>query len=415
MPDELAIEVRGLVKRFRRQMLKSSYTTWKSLLLSPFRSPQPKEWVRVLEGIDFEVPRGRTLAIIGKNGSGKSTLLKILAGIYKPDAGQVRVEGRVSSLIELGAGFHPEFTGRENIFINGAILGLSRREIAERLEEIIAYSGLGEFIDAPVRTYSSGMYVRLGFAIAVNVDPDVLLVDEVLAVGDEAFSHKCEDKLIEFRRQGKTICLVTHDLTAVEKFADEVIWLHGGKIAARGEPLPVIDAYRQQVAREEDLVLKASEAARLKLERWGDGSVEITRVRMLDAQGRPKRVFMSGEAAAVEMDYQVRKPRERVVFGVAINTMGGLLCYGTNTRIDRVDWKDIPDTGRVRFECPRLELAQGSYKLDVAAHAPDGRAYDYIRGAIEFAVRSPVDDEGIYRPAHRWSIEPLEEGHDQRP
>ena len=408
MSSQPAIEVSDLVKRFRREMLVRDYGTWKSLMLRPFSRQRRRDLVTVLDGVSFAVHPGRTCAIIGQNGSGKSTLLKILAGIYKPDAGVVSVRGRVSSLIELGAGFHPEFSGRENVQLNATILGLSKKEIAERFDHIVAYSGLGEYIDAPVRTYSSGMYVRLGFSVAVNVDPDVLLVDEVLAVGDEAFAHKCEDKVNEFRRAGKTIVLVTHDLGAVEKYADEVIWLDGGCVAARGEPKPVIDAYRQKVAVQEDAIRRdqCQAEGELKQQRWGDGDVVIEAVRVLDAAGQHRAVFQHGEALSLELDYRQAKPTDDLVFGVALRTAQDVLCYGSNTHIDRAKLGQAPPAGTVRLTLERLDLVQGTYLLDVAAHAKDGRAYDYIKQITSFAVRSPVGDEGVFRPPHHWSLCP---------
>jgi ABC-type polysaccharide/polyol phosphate transport system ATPase subunit len=413
MSGQAAIEVSGLVKRFRREMLRRDYTTWKSLLLRPFQRRGPGDYLTVLDGVDLAVEPGRTLAIIGENGSGKSTLLKILAGIYKADQGSVVVRGRVSSLIELGAGFHPEFSGRENIFLNGTILGLNKKEIEQRFQDIVAYSGLGDFIEAPVRTYSSGMYVRLGFAVAVNVDPDVLLVDEVLAVGDEAFAHKCEAKLNQFRSEGKTIVLVSHDLIAVKKFADEVVWLDGGKVAARGEPAQVIDAYRQGVARREDQLGRERAAAQAELaakRRWGQGEVEITAVRLLDQGGQPHAVFTSGQPLIVEMDYRIKTPVDDLVFGVALTNSAGVLCYGGNTNVDGAELGSPPPAGTVRFAVSSLDLVQGGYSLDVAAHAADGRAYDYLTQVASFEVRGgPTGDEGVWRPPHAWSLEPLGE------
>ena len=408
MSANLAIEVEGLTKRFRREMLRRDYGTWKSLIIRPFTPKRDKDFITVLDGVDLMVKPGGTLAIIGQNGSGKSTLLKILAGIYKPDAGRVAVHGRVSSLIELGAGFHPEFTGRENVFINGTILGLSKKEINERFEQIVVYSGLGEYIDAPVRTYSSGMYVRLGFSVAVNVDPDVLLVDEVLAVGDEAFAHKCEDKINEFRRAKKTICLVTHDMGAVEKYADEVIWLDGGCIAAQGKPLRVIDAYRQKVAAEEDAIRRGECAPGQDMDgqRWGDGDVEISAVRLMSSEGKDKSVFQSGEGAVIELDYIQKRPPEDLVFGITVFNAQEVLCYGTNTQVERIDLSPYPKQGTVRIEIERLDLLQGTYFLDVAAHAKDGRAFDYITRILSFAVRSGTGEVGVFRPPHKWEVRP---------
>jgi len=402
------IEVAALTKRFRREMISSDYTTWKTLILRPFSRRREKDLVTVLAGVDLEVYAGRTLAVIGQNGSGKSTLLKILAGIYKPDGGQVSVRGRVASLIELGAGFHPEFTGRENIFLNGTILGLSKAEIAERLPSIISFSGLGEYIDAPGRTYSSGMYVRLGFSVAVNVDPDVLLVDEVLAVGDEAFAHKCEDKINQFRAAGKTICLVTHDMGAVEKYADHVVWLDGGVVAGQGSARRVIDAYRQKVATEEDAIRReeaVEDQAEAMTERWGDGRVVIEAVRLIGGDGRERAVIASGDSLTVEMDYHMQQPTSDLVFGVALTQSAERVCWGSNTKVDRAELGGLDPEGTVRCRLSRLDMVQGTYQVDVAAHAVDGRAYDYIKGVASFAVRSSVGDEGVFRPPHTWEAQ----------
>src|SRR2546422_2068938 len=239
-----AIEVRDVQKIYRRYGRRKQFATLKSALLSGslLRDLRPDQTFEALRVVTFDVRAGSTFGIVGRNGSGKSTMLKLIAGIGKPTAGAVHVDGRVSALIELGAGFHPEISGRENVYINGMMLGLSRREIARRFDDIVAFAELEPFIDAPVKTYSSGMYMRLGFAVAVNVDPDVLLVDEVLAVGDEAFTHKCLDKFAEFKRRGKTILLVTHALDLVHRFCDEALWLGDGLARAHGDPKRVVDA-----------------------------------------------------------------------------------------------------------------------------------------------------------------------------
>ncbi len=225
-----AIEVTNASKVYRRYSRRRQFSTLKSALLSRslIRNLRPDETFAAVSDMTFTVPRGRTLGVIGRNGSGKSTLLKLVAGITKPTNGSVSVNGRVSALIELGAGFHPEISGRENVFINGIMLGLTKREVARRFDEIVDFAEMKDFIDAPVKTYSSGMYMRLGFAVAIHVDPDVLLVDEVLAVGDEGFTHKCLDKFAEFKRRGKTILLVTHSLGLVERFCDDALWMDAG-------------------------------------------------------------------------------------------------------------------------------------------------------------------------------------------
>src|SRR5215207_4461093 len=249
-----AIEVSRVSKIYRRYSHRKQFATLKSALLSRslVRNLRPDETFTALNDITLTVPKGRTLGVIGRNGSGKSTLLKLVAGITKPSSGTVEVAGRISALIELGAGFHPEISGRENVFINGIMLGLTKREIQDRFDEIVDFAELREFIEAPVKTYSSGMYMRLGFAVAIHVNPDVLLVDEVLAVGDEGFTHKCLDKFAEFRRIGKTILLVTHSLNLVERFCDEALWLDNGKVRGSGDPVRVVGAYITDVGKSEE-------------------------------------------------------------------------------------------------------------------------------------------------------------------
>src|SRR5829696_9489074 len=258
-----AIEVRDVSKVYRRYGHRRQFATLKSAILSgSFVSDlTADETFEALKGVSFDVAKGRTYGIIGRNGSGKSTMLKCVAGISRPTRGTVTVNGRISALIELGAGFHPEISGRENVFINGIMLGLTKKEITKRFDEIVRFAELEDFIDAPVKTYSSGMYMRLGFAVAIHVDPDVLLVDEVLAVGDEGFTHKCLDKFGEFRRRGKTILLVTHSLGLVERLCDEALWLDGGVVRAHGDPKRIVDAYLMDVARSEGEALARTDAA----------------------------------------------------------------------------------------------------------------------------------------------------------
>src|ERR1051325_3755559 len=256
-----AIELAHVSKVYRRYSGRQ-FATLKSALLrrSLLRDLQPNEAFLALKDVSFTVAKGSTVGVIGRNGSGKSTALKLVAGITKPTSGTVRVDGRISALIELGAGFHPEISGRENVFINGIMLGLSKREIEERFDEIVEFAELRDFIEAPVKTYSSGMYMRLGFAVAIHVDPEVLLVDEVLAVGDEGFTHKCLDKFAEFRRRGRTILLVTHSLNLVERFCDEALWLEAGRKHAEGDPKRVIGAYMSDVERQEEQFLADTDA-----------------------------------------------------------------------------------------------------------------------------------------------------------
>jgi len=240
-----AVILEHVSKYFRKVVLRNGYTTLKSSLTRLMTGGSaPPEYVEALRDVSLSIPQGATLGIIGPNGSGKSTLIRVIAGIYQPTMGRVTIAGRAAALIELGAGFHPEFSGRENIYINGIILGLSKKEIRRRFDEIVEFAGLAEFIDSPVRTYSSGMYVRLGFSVAVHVDPDILLVDEVLAVGDADFTRKCLDKMQSYRRQGKTLVLAAHNLAFIEQWCDSAILLEKGRVAAHGPAPDVVAAYR---------------------------------------------------------------------------------------------------------------------------------------------------------------------------
>jgi ABC-type polysaccharide/polyol phosphate transport system ATPase subunit len=280
-PATSAVTALGLSKAYRKWGRTRAFGTLKSALLgrSLGAALAPSEVVAALSGVSFTVGRGETFGVVGPNGSGKSTLLKLVAGLFKPTSGQLAVDGKVSALIELGAGFHPEISGRENVVINGVMLGLTRKEIERKLPEIVAFSGLEDFIDEPVKTYSSGMYVRLGFAVAVHVDPDILVVDEVLAVGDEAFAHRCLDTIAEFSRRGKTIFFVSHSLVLVEELCDRVLYLEGGRIKALGDPKETLAKYRMDVAagegarlatehrKDQEILLRTEEGPKIFLER----------------------------------------------------------------------------------------------------------------------------------------------------
>ena len=413
-----AIEVRGVRKLFRRYGRRKNFGTLKSALLSGsvLAGLKPDEVFEALKGVSFDVAQGSTFGIIGRNGSGKSTMLKLIAGIGKPTSGTVDVRGRISALIELGAGFHPEISGRENVFINGMMLGLTRREVAQRYDEIVAFAELQDFIDAPVKTYSSGMYMRLGFAVAIHVDPDVLLVDEVLAVGDEAFTHKCLDKLAEFRRRGRTVLLVTHSLNLITRFCDEALWLDAGVARAYGDPKRTLDAYLMEVARGENLAIAAADATAAARAgeptdmstaaegRWGTREAEIVAVDVLQANGASARVFRSGDPATVRFTVRAHRPLTDFVFGVGIFNAEGICCYGTNTSLEGAHPDELSGEAVVLFQIERLDLVDGSYKLDVAVHRESGAPYDYHRLLHTFRVNSELKDTGIFRPVHRWSF-----------
>ena len=436
-----AIALDRVSKVYRRYGGRRRFATLKSALLtgSLVRHLRPDESFRALDDVSLTVARGAACGVIGRNGSGKSTLLKLVAGITRPTGGEVRVDGRVSALIELGAGFHPEISGRENVFINGVMLGLSRREIDRRFDEIVDFAELEDFIDAPVKTYSSGMYMRLGFAVAVHVDPDVLLVDEVLAVGDEGFSLKCLDKFAEFKRRGKTILLVTHALSMVERFCDEAVWLDAGRKRLVGDPRRVVQMYLADVEGAEDAHLAAEDARapasseappapaaapadaaaaaapdpepagdepppdmfKAREGRWGSGTVRIEHVALEGPQGAA-RVFHSGEPMTIRMRVVADRPVADFAFGVSIFSTDGVCCYGTNTHIEELEPAGIDGAGEAAFAIDRLDLVAGTYKIDVAVHKRDGFSYDYHRLLYTFRVKSSTRDVGIYRPRHAW-------------
>ena len=415
-----AVEVHDLHKLYRRYGRRKNFGTLKSALLGGrlLADLRPDQSFEALKGVTFTLAPGRTLGIVGRNGSGKSTLLKLIAGIGRPTSGTIDVKGRVSALIELGAGFHPEISGRENVFINGMMLGLSKREVAGRFDDIVRFAGIGEFIDAPVKTYSSGMYMRLGFAVAVHVDPDVLLVDEVLAVGDEAFTHKCLDRFAELKRQQKTIVLVTHTLDLVTRLCDEALWLDHGRVRGHGDPKRVVDAYLLDVAAKEDAgagagavqsSAAASEATPQDMTkategRWGSREAEITRVEMRHGNQAAGQVFQSGEPVDIVLAVQAARELTDFVFGVAVYSADGVCCYGTNTHIEGARPQRLAGTGEVRFHVDALDLTAGTYRLDVAVHRADGVPYDYHRLLYSFRVTSQVKDVGFFRPKHGWSF-----------
>lgn len=415
-----AIKVDRVSKSFKLRKRYRQALTFKSWILNLLRGQrilQPAETFWALQDISFEVPKGKTLGIIGSNGSGKSTLLKVIAGLQRASQGKVKVNGRLSALIELGAGFHPEFTGRENIFINGIILGLSRKEIYKKFDEIVRFAELEDFIDNPVKTYSSGMYMRLAFAIAVAVNPDIFLIDEILAVGDAAFQHKCNAKINRFRSEGKTIVLVTHDLSAIEKYCDEVMWLDKGILRGKGSVRQVVDEYLEDVAQKERLANgkfqelgvngHGSINGRENLRRWGSREVEITGVELFNGTKMPCSLYKTGDKMMVEISYMAHRPMEDVVFGIGIFRNDGVYCYGTNTHIESIDVEPLTGKGKARIYFDQMDLTGGIYLLDVAAHAKDGTPYDYQSQMYSFEVQTNIRDVGTYRPPHRWEFEKL--------
>ena len=394
---------------------------------------------QVLRGISFEVERGQAVGLIGHNGCGKSTLLKLLTRIMYPNEGVIEMKGRVSSLIELGAGFHPDMSGRENIYINAAIFGLTKKEIDARLEDIIAFSELEDYIDNPVRTYSSGMYMRLAFSVAINVDADILLIDEILAVGDANFQMKCFNRLREIKAEGVTIILVSHSLSQIEQICDRTIWLQDGLVRMDGKPRDVHMHYsdfmgekRQEIAKKEEERKKKEEHRKKeeeeqknkeapqkeeknpglglpgKLKRWGNGLAKIEKVRMLNAAGEERIVFTTDEPVTIEMEYQVQQSVEDAVFGFGIFRVDGVQCYGSNTRIDQYEIFDLNKDGKMRVQIEPLSLIAGAYMLDITIEQEMGVPVDYYRDAVRFEMRSSVPDVGVSRLQHTFTWEEKE-------
>jgi len=416
-----AIEIKNLTRIYQKYSAQHRFRTFKSAMLKGdiFRSLQPEELVKALDNVSFKVDKGTTFGVIGENGSGKSTLLKVVTGIAKPTSGSVEVNGKVSALIELGAGFHPEITGRENITINGIMLGLSKKEIQAKYADIVRFAELEEFIDAPVKTYSSGMYMRLGFSIAINVNPDVLLVDEVLAVGDASFVPKCLDRINDFRRRKKTILFVSHDLSTVEKICDLVAWIKNGKIQTIGEPRRVIDAYLSDVAEkqentfekrqqeiEQNIVTTTEEEEERRENRWGKRELEIKKVSFKGVDGKEKHVFSPSDGMTIEIEVEAFSELKDFVFGIGVFNSEGICCYGSNTLLEDLAPVSIQGEGKISIRLQRLNLINGTYYLDVAAHKRDGYPYDYHRSLYSFLVSSKHRDDGIYRPEHSWEFSP---------
>lgn len=436
-----AITISNVTKQFKVFLDKGQ--SLKERLL--FRNRGRYENRVVLNDISLTIEKGQAVGLVGHNGCGKSTLLKLMTRILYPEQGTVDVKGRVSSLIELGAGFHPDMSGRENIYTNAAIFGLNKAEIDRRLDDIIAFSELEEFIDNPVRTYSSGMYMRLAFSVAINVDADVLLIDEILAVGDANFQAKCFQKLQEIKKKGTTIVIVSHSLSQIESICDRSIWINKGKIVADGMPQEVhleyltymgelrdeqirkekerVEQIKAEKAAQEEAQRKAEEKAKWEEEmrtaknpelslgekeegskRWGSGKARITKVMMFDKNGEEKNVFHVGSKVSIKVEYRVDEEVEDAVFGIGIFRNDGVNCYGTNTRIDRVKKFTLTKNGTLEIVMDEINLLPGKYLVDLAIECGDGIPVDYYKEACSFETYSPRGDVGIVRIDQTWNM-----------
>ena len=371
----------------------------------------------VLKGVTLEIEKGEVVGLVGHNGCGKSTLLKLMTKIIYPDKGKIEINGKISSLLELGAGFHPDMTGRENIYTNASIFGLTKKEIDARLDNIIEFSELEEFIDSPVRTYSSGMYMRLAFSVAINVDADILLIDEILAVGDARFQAKCFNKMLELKKSGITIVIVSHDLGSIERLCNRAIWIEEGKIRDEGIPHDIVAEYLDDImSKDENKKIKVQSKEKIEEKitekkenkkdknRTGNKDVEIIDIKLLNEKDEVSDTYNSEDKLKIQVKYKRNNDELKdSVFGFGIFRNDGLNCYGTNTFIDNFGKIKIQDEGTVEVIIDQIQLLEGKYYLDIAFHDEYGKPYDYIRKIKKFSIYSILKDAGIFRIKHKFS------------
>ncbi|GEL97652.1 ABC transporter ATP-binding protein [Cellulomonas terrae] len=380
-----SIEVDHVAKRFR--IYHERNQTLKSAVMRRRRAVFEEFWA--LDDVSFEIPQGGTFGLIGDNGSGKSTLLKTIAKILTPDRGSIRVNGRVAALLEVGSGFHPELSGRENVRLNGAILGMSRSEIDRKFDEIVDFAGVEQFIDQPVKNYSSGMYVRLGFAIAINVDPEILLVDEVLAVGDAAFQEKCAEKFLDFKRDGRTVVVVSHSLPSLQNMCDDVAWLSHGKLVETGPAPGILDRYQESTRADAHHGADGSS-------HWGSGEAQIHSVELLSGREPVSRPLNTGDELTIRVHFTAHQRVDRPVFGLAMESHDGVHLWANNTRDTNRPLDHIEGPGTIDCTVPSLALQAGSFRVDAAiTDSSTTHVFDYLRDGAEFSVaRRPHEEMG---------------------
>jgi len=392
--SDSAVVVDGLWKSFRLYQEKNQYL--KSTFLRGRRAKYEEFWA--LNDVSFEIPRGSTFGIIGTNGSGKSTLLKCLTGILAPDKGTISVNGDIAALLELGAGFHPDLTGRENIYLNGAILGMTNKQIEERYNDIVEFSELGRFIDTPVKNYSSGMTVRLGFSIAINVEPEILIIDEVLAVGDENFQQKCREKIEDFRQRGKTIVLVSHGLSDVANICDEVAWLDRGHLQAIGPAIEIVSKYNA-ISHNAEPVQQEERG-----ERWGSREVEIQEVFLSDDAGNRITNVESGQLVNLNCNFNSSIDLQNAAFAYGITDIHGTVLWGTNSKVQGVPFSLSRGAGNNAITIPQIQLLEGTYDLSVAiADGSYSHEYDHWSRKHRFTVhQKSVKELGTIKMDSYW-------------
>ncbi len=376
--------------------------------LVPFLGKPRRTDFVALRNVTFQVAKGEVLSLIGPNGCGKSTLLQIVSGILQPTTGRVLKQGRVAALLELGAGFNPEFTGRDNVYLNGEIMGLSRREIASAFPKIEQFAGIGNFIDRPVKEYSTGMYVRLAFSTAIHVEPEILIVDEALAVGDAIFANRCVQKFEELKRRGVTVLFVSHDLGLVKRLSDRALFMLNGQVVAEGEAKDVVNRYVGYVLEREGAEQKSQEDADSNLRpsfRHGDGASRIQDVDMLNAAGESARAFSSGEHVVVRVTAKFLHDAIIPVVGILIRNRLGIDVFGTNTRVEQLELGEFNTGESLEIEfAMECNLSRQDYTLTVATQYPDGTSQDWLDDALQFTVIEPKEIAGLLnlRPVIHW-------------
>lgn len=402
MKEEYVIEVKNVTKTFKIYLDKSNSLKERTL----FWKRNKYELRNVINGINFNVKKGEAVGLIGHNGCGKSTTLKLLSKIMYPDSGEIITRGRVSSLIELGAGFHPDMTGRENIYINASIFGLSKKEIDERIDEIISFSELEEFIDIPVRTYSSGMYMRLAFSVAINVNADILLIDEILAVGDVTFQTKCFNKLRQIKAEGTTIVIVSHSLGQIEEICDRSIWIDKGLIRAQGVPRSVHLEYLDYMKDYSMSPMQTNfDILSVKTSQLNK-QIEINNIKLYDSKGKECNSFNTGESADLEFEYIVNeKDCGEASFELAIYRIDELECYETNTFREGFPLMVLKNNGKVRYHFDKLNLLTGEYWIEIGIRKQNGFPFDYKEKAVKLFMNSLDRERGIIRFDHSWHFD----------
>lgn len=410
MPTE-AIVCTNLEKRFRRYS-DTRPRNFKDLFLRGWKALRPLETLWALRGVSFRLERGRMLGVVGRNGAGKSTLLRLIGGVSKPDGGHVQTRGRLGALLDLGLGFHPDLTGRENAIVNGVMGGLTRNQVLERLDRVIEFAELENFIDAPLRTYSTGMRMRLGFSMAVHAAPDILLIDEVLSVGDLRFKRKCIERIAQLKEAGAAVLLVSHNPQEVEELCDEALWLEAGRVAAQGNAGEVIAEYRARmsplVVGAGSVAAKASEqkaGLNARQKRMGTLQLEITAVHLSDREGRPVRVLQSGSPLDVHIDYVPHKRIEKPIFQVKLVRDDGFVCWAGSTAASGSELPDLDAPGRIRLHVASQHLAKGDYFVNVGAYSAGWETIlDFQSGTYPLNVDSAHSGKGAMDLPVRWEL-----------